>query len=162
MIVISDTTPISELSKVGQLELIRDLFGRVIVPNEVYTELLAGSHIAAEKVPTIDWIEVRAVTNTEKVKALQQTSNLHIGEAAAIVLAEELKADQLLVDEKAARRVAIARQLPVIGTVGILLLAKEQGLIENVKAVLDALIENGTRIGMHLYEQALILAKEDR
>ena len=77
-----------------------------------------------------------------------------------IVLAEELRAERLLVDERAARRVAITRQLPVIGTVGILLLAKQQKLLEDIKPVLGSLIENGTRIGPRLYEQALEIAEE--
>lgn len=83
MIIVSDTTPISELTKVGQLNLLHDLFGQVVVPKEVYDELLEGNHPATSVVPTLDWLEIRTVTDTEKVKALQQTSNLDLGESAA-------------------------------------------------------------------------------
>ncbi|AFZ51948.1 DUF3368 domain-containing protein [Dactylococcopsis salina] len=76
-------------------------------------------------------------------------------------ISELVKVGYLLIDEKAARRVAKTRQLPIIGTVGILVLAKKRGLIENVQTILDKMIENGTRIGRRLYLQALILAEED-
>ena len=83
-----------------------------------------------------------------------------MGESAAIILAEELGATQLLIDEKAARRVALAHHLPIIGTVGVLLLAKQRELVFNVKEILDALIANGMRIGPRLYQQVLVLAGE--
>ena len=71
-----------------------------------------------------------------------------------------MNADRLLVDEKAARRVAMARNLPLIGTMGILLLAKRQGELENVKDILDQIQQQGTRISDRLYQQVLILAQE--
>ena len=161
MIVVSDTTPISELTKVGYLNLLRDLFGQVVIPQEVYAELMTGSHSAKVIVPRLNWLEVREVGDTQQLKVLQLESNLDLGEVAAIILAEELKATQLLIDERAARRIALARQLPVIGTVGILVLAKQRGLIESVKTILDAMIGKGTRIGERLYQQALFLAQEE-
>ncbi|MGB3694484.1 MAG: DUF3368 domain-containing protein, partial [Spirulinaceae cyanobacterium] len=94
-------------------------------------------------------------------RVLQLQSNLDLGEVSAIILAEELEADQLLIDERAARQVALARHLPVIGTVGILILAKQRGFLESVKTILDAMIGNGTRIGKSLYEQAILLAQEN-
>ncbi len=82
------------------------------------------------------------------------------GECAAMILAEALSADQLLIDDLAARRVALSRGLPVIGTIGTLLLAKQRGLIGSVKEVLDALIDGGKWIGPQLYEEVLSLADE--
>jgi uncharacterized protein len=148
MIIVSDTTPLSELAKVGQLHLLHELFGLVIIPQEVYTELTTGTHPAAQLVPALDWLETRSITDTDaqRIKILQLDFNLDLGESAAIALAEELNADQVLIDERAARRVAISRQLPVIGTIGILVLAKQRGLLESVKVVLDALTANGMRI----------------
>jgi uncharacterized protein len=109
----------------------------------------------------LSWLERRSIVEAARVQQLQTRFNLDLGESAAIVLAEELKADQLLVDERAARRVARVRQLPIIGTVGILVLAKQRGLLGEVKLVLDDLRVNGTRISDRLYAQALVLARED-
>lgn len=160
MIIVSDTTPLSELAKVEQLHLLHELFGLVIIPQEVYAELTTGNHPAAQLVPILDWLEIRSLADNQQSKVFQLDFNLDLGESAAIALAEELNADQLLIDERAARRVAISRQLPIIGTVGILVLAKQRGLLECVKVVLDALIANGMRISDRLYNQALTLTQE--
>jgi hypothetical protein len=160
VIVVSDTTPLSELAKVGQLNLLRDIFGQVIIPEEVYNEVTTGTHPAVSAVQSATWIEVRSITNTENVPILQGATQLDLGECAAIILAEELGVDQLLIDDLAARRVALSRNLPVIGTIGTLLLAKDQGLIPSVKEVLDALITQGKRISQQLYQETLLTAQE--
>lgn len=160
MIVVSDTTPISELAKVSYLNLLAELYGQVIIPQEVYAELTTGAHPAANIVPQLGWLEVHSVMSYERLRALQKSANLDLGESAAIVLAEELRADQLLIDERPARRFAVSCQLPVIGTVGVLVLAKQQGVIENIREILNAMTAKGMRIGPRLYQQALALAQE--
>lgn len=160
MIIISDTTPISELAKVNYLNLLPKLFGRVVIPQGVYDELTTGQHPAAKLVRELSWLDVVAVNNRLVVEELQQVGNLDLGESEAIALAEEMGANRLLIDEKAARRVAKTRNLPLIGTMGVLLLAKRQGYLENVKNVLDQMQQQGTRISDRLYTQVLILAQE--
>ena len=160
MIIVSDTTPISELAKVNYLNLLPKLFGRVMIPKGVYDELTTGNHPAALRVRELSWLDVVTVNNRLVVKELQQVGNLDLGESEAIALAEEMNADRLLIDEKAARRVATARNLPIIGTMGVLLLAKRQGELENVKDVLDQMQQQGTRISNRLYTRVLILARE--
>ncbi|NET62593.1 MAG: DUF3368 domain-containing protein [Symploca sp. SIO2E6] len=160
MIVISDTTPLSELAKVGQMNLLGLVFRQVILPQEVYDEVTTGTHPAVTAVKSADWIKVFSVKNPEKVSDLRALTKLGLGECAAIVLAEELNAQRLLIDDFEARQEAISRNLPVIGTVGILLLAKEQGLINSVKEILDALMAQNTRISPKLYQYALTIAQE--
>ena len=128
MIIVSDTTPISELAKVELLDLLPQMFGKVVIPQGVFDELQIGQHPAASFVQNLAWLEVVTVNNQQVVEELQRSFNLDLGESEAIVLASELGASQLLIDEKAARKVAIARKLPLIGTVGILVLAKRRGL----------------------------------
>lgn len=130
MIVVSDTTPLSELAKVGQLHLLHELFGIVVIPQEVYAELITGDHPAAQQISELDWLEVRSLLNVQQCQRLQRDFNLDLGECAAIALAAELSADQVLIDERAARQVAISRQLPVIGTLGVLILAKQRGSLK--------------------------------
>jgi len=160
VIVVSDTTPLSELAKVGHMNLLRDVFGQVILPQEVYDEVTTGMHPAVAVVKSADWIEVFSVNNSEKVSALQTLTKLGLGECAAIILAEELNAQRLLIDDLEGRREAISRNLPVIGTVGVLLLAKKQGRIKSIKEILDALIAQNTRISPKLYQYALTTAQE--
>lgn len=83
---------------------------------------------------------MRPVSNTEEVLILKAETQLGSGECGAIVLAQELSADRLLLDDWEARREAVSRNLPVVGTVGVLLLAKRQGLISNVRGILNDLI----------------------
>ncbi|WP_427158316.1 DUF3368 domain-containing protein [Aliinostoc sp. HNIBRCY26] len=160
MIIVSDTTPISELAKVEHLDLLPKLFGKVLIPQGVFNELQVGQHPAAEFVQNLSWLEVVTVDNQQVVEELQKSFNLHLGESEAIALPEEVGASQLLIDEKAARKVAMARKLPLIGTVGILLLAKRQGLLDSVKDILDEMQVKGTRISERLYVQVLTLADE--
>ncbi len=103
MIVVSDTTPLSELAKVGRLRLLQDIFGRVIIPLEVYNEVTTGTHPAVTAVQSASWIEVQSVTDINKVLTLQTDTGLDLGECAAIVLAQELGANRLLIDERTAR-----------------------------------------------------------
>ncbi|MDB9516372.1 DUF3368 domain-containing protein [Roseofilum reptotaenium CS-1145] len=119
-----------------------------------------GDHPAAQQVQDLSWLQVVTVNNQRLVEELQESFHLDLGESEAIALAEETKADQLLIDERAARRVALERKLPLIGTMGVLVLAKRQSLIPNVKDVLKQRQDRGTRISNHLYEQVLTLAQE--
>lgn len=162
MIIVSDTTPISELAKVEYLDLLPQLFGKVVIPQSVFNELQIGQHPAAFIVQNLAWLEVVTVDNQQLVEELQNSFNLHNGESEAITLAEEIGASQLLIDEKAARKVAKARKLPIIGTMGILLLAKRRGLLDSVKDVLNEMQAKGTRISVRLYGQVLTLAGENQ
>lgn len=76
MIVVSNTTPLSELAKVGKMYLLRDVFERIIIPVEVYDEVTTGNHPAVRQVQSADWIEVRVVSNREEVVSLQMETGL--------------------------------------------------------------------------------------
>jgi len=82
------------------------------------------------------------------------------GEAETIALAEEIKADVVLIDDLKAREIAKLRRLNVIGTIGVLLDAKEQGMIHELKPLLDKLMKKRIRINRELYEHVLELANE--
>lgn len=160
MIIVSDTTPLSELAKVGKLNLLHDIYEKIIIPQEVYHEVTTGTHPAVNLVQLADWIEIQTISSSEKVSTLKTITNLGWGECAAMILAEELEADQLLIDDLEARRVALSRNLKITGTLGILLVAKQLGLITSVQEVLDALITKGKRINPRLYQEILSTAQE--
>jgi len=160
LIVVSDTTPLSELAKIGRLDLLREVYGRVIIPQEVFDEVVTGVHPAAIAVSSCSWIEIQTVRDAQKALELHTATRLGLGECAAMILAEDLNANRLLIDDFAARREAQSRNLPVIGTVAVILLAKRLGIIPVVKNLLDDLVAQGARIGQKLYRDALIVAGE--
>lgn len=123
MIVVADTSPLLHLARIGRLELIRDVVGRVVAPQTVWSELSATSEIQeAVSHASSTWIDVRP-------DPVMIDLGLDPGETAAILLAEQLGADALLIDERRGRAVATARGLSVIGTVGIVAGARRRGYI---------------------------------
>lgn len=131
MLVVSDTSPITALLQVGQDRLLATLFGQVLIPPAVNTELLRY-HTTLP-----DFLEVRAIQDHRAVDAFSRV--LDLGEAEAIVLAEECRAQYLLMDEKRGRAVAESRGLSVIGLLGVLLLAKKAGHLISVGRLIDDL-----------------------
>ena len=108
MIIVSNTTPLSELAKIDRLDLLSSLFSKVFIPPTVYAELTTGDHPAKIAIPAATWIETYPGNQTERIEQLLQLSGLDQGECAAIALAEELKANRLLMDERAGRKLAQA------------------------------------------------------
>jgi predicted nucleic acid-binding protein len=160
MIIISNTSPISNLAAIGQLTLLQQLYGKVIIPQAVYQEILAcgSTDPGTLALQTLDWIEVIPVTNVVLIQTLQTI--LDPGEAEAIALAVELNADRLIIDERKGRNEAIKSSLQVTGLLGIILAARQQGFIPLVKPILDDLIANGFWIREQLYAEVLLLAGE--
>lgn len=160
--IVSNSTPLIELSKIRRLELLREIYGSLVIPKAVYTEVVidgAGKPGAAE-VKGAAWIHQHAVTHPSQVQSLYAHPSLDLGECEAIVLAEEIPADQVILDDRVAREVAVARGLPVIGTFGVLLVAKAEGIIPTVKPIRDALRVHGARISQPLYRLMLTAARE--
>ena len=140
MIVVSNTSVILNLALVGHLDLLEKLYGRVLAPRAVLQELV---DFGLEKpdvnaVQTLSWIEARSVTHRSLSDWL--LSELDIGEAEAIALAVEVKADLLLLDERLGHKIASRLGLSVIGLLGVLLNAKRRGFLAGVRPVLDAVI----------------------
>jgi predicted nucleic acid-binding protein len=153
MLVVSHTSPISSRLQIGRGELLRDLFQTVCIPPAVHSELIRF-HL---RIPA--FIEVRDVLNRSQVSLLQ--ASLDLGEAEAIVLAVETKADHLLMDERRGRAAATAAGVQVIGLLGVLLLARRRALIPSLK---DCILELQTKAGFYLsdalIEKALAAAGE--
>lgn len=161
MIVVSNTSPISNLAAVGQLEILHQLYQKVIIPEAVSAELTlgGGSQSGGTAIQTLPWIEIRTVTDRTFVTALEL--ELDPGEAAAIVLAIELKADLLLLDERRGRTVASRFGLQFVGLLGVLIEAKQQGYLVAVKPTLDDLITRaGFWVSQPLYARVLQAAGE--
>ncbi len=162
MIIVSDTSPINNLAAIGHLHLLKALYGQLIIPEAVYQELTSPDFpvAGAIEVQTLDWIKTQAVTNQAVLVSLSE--ELDPGEAAAIALAVELQATQLLIDERRGRLIADRFELSYTGILGILIEAKHQNLIPAVKPLLDALINQaGFWIAAPLYKRVLQVVEED-
>jgi predicted nucleic acid-binding protein len=131
MIVVSDTSAISSLLVVGQLDLLSVLFGVVTIPVAVHSELL----VVFPELPA--WIRVEGVSDLTAVTNFRM--ELDAGEAEAIQLAKELRADRLLIDDRKGRSIAEEQGIKVIGLLGVILLAKSQGLIPLARPVVRRL-----------------------
>ena len=132
MIVVSDTTPINYLILIGQIDLLKKLYHRLIIPESVFEEMQRLQ--TPEKVrqwisEQPDWIEVR------KASELNPVLDLGAGERDAILLAQELGADLILMDDRKGRQAAIRLGLAVSGTLAVLVTAARNDLIDLPTAI---------------------------
>ena len=163
MVVASNTSPISNLTLIGRLNLLRTQFGEIWIPGAVLSELGLLAHpTALQEIRTAlrdGWIKSRSLGD-ERVARLLKTT-LDPGEAEAIALALELSAGLILLDEKDGRCMADRAGLRVTGVLGVLLRAKQDGHIQLVKPEVDAL-RNQARffVSPQLEERVLKIAGE--
>jgi predicted nucleic acid-binding protein len=161
VIVVSNTSPITNLSAIGQLPLLHALYGVLYIPEAVYNELKEGEHRGDHPpfLETTSWIEVRSVP--PNFRQTLPPCRLDIGEAEAIALAQLMQADILLMDEHIDRRCARLMNLRVVGVLGTLIAAKQHGLIEAVRPLMEQLQQKaGFRISERLFQEVLQQAGE--
>ncbi len=160
-VVVSDTSPIRALEFVDHLDVLPILFGSVLLPPAVAAELArAGGRFRSIDVSQYAYLQTQPTNDKDEVNHLM--SVLDRGEAEAIVLACEVAAHAILIDEAGGRQ--IARQqfgLRVTGTLGILLAAKDRGLVLAVRPLVDQLRDGlGFFVSESLYQEILRLASE--
>lgn len=160
-LVVSDTSPLTNLAAIGQFSLLQKLYGSLLIAEAVWDELNAeGRHWPGRnEVATSPWIQRQTPKNRPLVMALRQ--DLDVGEAESIVLALESKASLVLMDERDGRHAAMRLGLKPVGVIGILLTAKTRAYIPAIKPLLDALRQRaGFYIADSLYNEVLRLAHE--
>ncbi len=161
MIVVSNTSPLTNLAALGQFDLLHRLYDKIHIAQAVWEELNARGQRwpGRDEVSAADWIKRHTVQNQPLVIALQR--DLDPGEAESIALALELEAGLVLLDEKEGRHAAQRMGLRVVGVVGILLEAKASDVISAIRPLLDGLRQTaGFYLGESLYQHALTLAGE--
>jgi uncharacterized protein len=132
--IISNATPLIAFARIRELTLLEGIVHHVTLPETIWGEVTAvTTHPGAEDIRQATWITVRAVTSVPA----ELLALLDRGEVEVIALAEELRAQEVLLDERAARAIAITRGLPVIGTAGLLVRAKDRGFIPAVRPFLS-------------------------
>jgi predicted nucleic acid-binding protein len=158
MIVVANAGPLIALARIEQFNLLRSLYGQLHIPPAVRDDVVISSRgrPGEEEVRVSPWIHTVEVRDVTAVQLLKE--RLDAGESEAIVLAIELEASLLLIDEARGRRVAEARGLNKIGTIGTLIAAKKRGLVPALTPLLDHLRVTGFRMGDDLYRETLRLA----
>jgi hypothetical protein len=156
--VVSNTTPIISLLKIDKLHVLKELYGVIYLPLEVFNEIEAGKnkdfYVDLSK---FEWIKIQKIKNK---KSLYYFLDLDKGEAEAIVLATEIGADLIILDETLGRFHAKHAGLKVTGTLGILLKAKQLGFVSELKSLLLELRIKGIWLSDRLIEEMLKLANE--
>ena len=161
MVVVSNASPIISLASIGQLDILEQLYGEVVIPTSVYREIavVGEGQPGANEVATLPWIVREQVSDPDFTASLRQ--KLDEGEAEAIALAIQEGADLILLDERRGRQVAATFNLRILGTLGILIQAKRQGLVGRVKPLLDDLTAKfGFWVSPDLYAVVLVSADE--
>ena len=159
MIVVSDTTPLIGLASINRLEILRELFGEVYIPQAVYAETVTHGRTtgnARRDVQRARWIHVVQVQNRPAVNIL--LDEMDSGEAETIVLAGERKADWVLMDERKGRRKLSQLNVQKIGTVGVLLKARQLGMISSLKTEIENLQKQGFAVSQMIIDGVLKIA----
>jgi predicted nucleic acid-binding protein len=161
MIAVSNTTPLRYLVAIDQQHLLGQLFETIFVPAAVHEELTEAStpeNVRLRVLSLPAWYEVRAVD--EPQEAIFPVA-LHRGERQAILLAETLRPDVILIDERIGRTIASGRNLPVSGTLGVLERADVMGFISDFPKILKQLKTSGFYVDESL-EQRLLQRHRNR
>jgi predicted nucleic acid-binding protein len=138
--IVSNSGPLIHLAKAGRLDLLKELFGGLIIPYEVKLEVIDGGKdegmadaFLIESEVENGWIVIDKSNNT-KLKELAKSAGIHIGEAAAIMLAKNMKCP-VLIDDLAARRFAFGMGLEVVGSIGVLVRCAKVRKISKIEAL---------------------------
>lgn len=172
MIVVCDATSLILLAKLSDLHLLKALYKKVYIPKEIYNDVvIKGKGKSGEKEVKKakgDWIEIKDVSDQIGIKKLQDIYGLGEGEAAAIILARDIKANFLLTDDRLARKFALSHfqdtPIMVSGTIGVLKFAREKGLItkSQFKSKIEFLKQEGFYLKENLYQQILKETEENQ
>lgn len=160
MKVVCNSTALIGLAKLDRLDLLKEIFGEIIVPEEVYQEIVVQGQgkPGSKEVKEARWIKREQAKDKVAVEFLSR--HLNKGESEVLILGKELKADWLVIDDGEARDAASSAGFKIIGLGGILITAKNTGLIKEVKPLMDDLRAKKFRIGNFLYRAVLKRAGE--
>lgn len=158
--VIVNSTPLIVLCNIGQLRILRDVYGEIIIPEAVYREITEKEDSACIQIMSAkEWIHVAKIEDSSEKKMYK--AKLHDGEVEVMILAQEKGRDSLvIIDDNAAKKTAKYLGLTVTGTMGVLLKAKRLGIIKEVKPILQEMKKSGFYISDSLIKLVLKQAGE--
>lgn len=157
MILVADSSALIALSVCDSLDLLETLYGAVLVPEAVYIEVTQPNKKEAERLNFFLQGKVRKV-DLQNYVCLDAFADL--GETEAMILYKQLSADKLLIDDRRGRKIAKINRISTIGSLGVLLVAKEKGFIGEVASSLRKLINSDIHLSPQLVSTVLELAGE--
>ncbi|MDR0909885.1 MAG: DUF3368 domain-containing protein [Spirochaetaceae bacterium] len=158
MLIICDSSALIALAVCDILHLLEDLYEEVLIPQKVYEEIQVPGKPESTKIK--QWASSKVAKATIDNLSKANKLGLDPGETEAIALYWDKSADRLLIDDGLAREVAKQNGIKITGSSGILLLAKEQGLIPAVKPYMDMMYNSEVYITKEFYDTVLLLAGE--
>jgi uncharacterized protein len=158
VIVVSNSSPLITLARVGRFDLLRQLFEQIHIADEVYREVVVrgAGRAAAVTVAGAMWVKTHPPASADEIRRLRSAHPLGNGELATILLARSLQADLALIDERSARRLAQANGLNVMGCVGVLETGHRKALVQDLRDVYQDLLRQGIRIDRQILDQSLL------
>lgn len=157
--VIVNSTPLIILSRINHLSILKELYEEIIIPQAVFNEVTNKEDFVCRQIlKNLNWIKIFECQNPDR---RMYQAKLHAGEVEVMILAQELKADLLILDDNAAKKTAKFLGLNVTGTLGVLLKAKRENLIEAIFPLLKLMTDNGFYLSAEVMQMALIVAEEN-
>lgn len=157
--VIVNSTPLIVLGNIGNLDILRELYEEINIPKAVLEEITnKNDNAKLNLLQNLNWIKVLEVEDKRNRKMYQ--SKLHDGEVEVMMLANEISADLLIIDDNAAKKTAKFLGFAVTGTLGVILKAKAEKVINEVRPILNKMLKKGFYVSPKVLEMVLRMAKE--
>ena len=157
--VIVNSTPLIILGNIDRLDILQKMYGEIIIPQAVFEEVTSKNDDAKLKLSqNLSWIKIFEVKDKSSRKIYQ--AKLHDGEVEVMMLAKEISADLLIIDDNAAKKFAKFLGFTVTGTLGILLKAKSEKIIPKIRPILEKMLEENFYISEKIINLVLKTAKE--
>lgn len=159
--VVVNSTPLLVLGNIGRLDILQKLYGTVFIPAAVYKEVSEKNDRASKALSEAsEWIIVKHIDNSQDYAMYR--AKLHAGEVETMILAQQrsFQADLVILDDLAARKTAQYLGLNVTGTMGVLIKAKQKGIVSEVRPLLDEIMKNGFFVSDRVLQMVLKAAGE--
>jgi len=153
--VVCDSTVLIGLAKIGKIDLLKQIYREVFIPDAVFNEVVSKGkgRPGVKEISNTEWIKKESIKDKRTVEMF--IAEIGQGEAEVLVLGKELNADWLIIDDERARTAAVSAGFNIIGLAGILLLAKQLKLIPSVKPLLEELKDKNFRLSDKIYREVL-------
>ena len=157
-LVIVNSTPLIALAGIGELDILKSVYGQITIPTAVFDEVTVKNGKIADSIKAANWINVENIQDADSKKMYK--AKLHAGEVEVMILAQEQHADLIVIDDNAAKKTATYLGLNAIGTMAVLLRAKQLGCINDVGSYIDKMVANGFFISPEVIAMVEDLAGE--